>query len=37
MYLPKVIRYNAKSPTACAEQYADIARTIGLRGHHRES
>ena len=29
MYLPYVIRYNAK---ACAARYADIARSIGLTG-----
>lgn len=31
MYLPKVIRFNAKDPTA-AERYANIARFIGLKG-----
>jgi alcohol dehydrogenase class IV len=31
MYLPKVIRYNAKEPAA-AERYADIARFLGLSG-----
>ncbi|MBU5418515.1 iron-containing alcohol dehydrogenase [Acetanaerobacterium sp. MSJ-12] len=31
MYLPKVIKYNAKNPEACA-RYAEIARFIGLQG-----
>ena len=31
MYLPKVIRYNAKNPEA-SERYATIARTVGLTG-----
>ena len=31
MYLPKVIRYNAKNPEA-RERYATIARTVGLTG-----
>ncbi|MFV0412656.1 MAG: iron-containing alcohol dehydrogenase [Oscillospiraceae bacterium] len=31
MYLPKVIRYNAKNPEA-AQRYAEIARFIGLAG-----
>lgn len=31
MYLPKVIKFNAKNETA-AERYADIARFIGLKG-----
>ncbi len=31
MYLPKVIKYNAKNETA-AERYAEIARFIGLKG-----
>ena len=30
MYLPKVIKYNAKNPEACA-RYAEIARFIGLQ------
>ncbi|MGE4484716.1 MAG: iron-containing alcohol dehydrogenase [Oscillospiraceae bacterium] len=32
MYLPKVIRYNAKKPAA-AERYAEIAKFIGLAGN----
>lgn len=32
MYLPKVIKYNAKNPEA-ASRYADIARFIGLSGN----
>jgi alcohol dehydrogenase class IV len=31
MYLPKVIRYNAKEPEA-AERYAQIAKALGLAG-----
>ena len=31
MYLPKVIKYNAKNPEA-AERYAQIAKFIGLEG-----
>lgn len=31
MYLPKVIKFNAKDPVA-AERYADIARFIALKG-----
>lgn len=31
MYLPKVIKYNAKNPEA-AERYAEIARFMGLEG-----
>ena len=31
MYLPKVIKYNAKNPEA-AERYASIARAVGLVG-----
>ena len=32
MYLPKVIKFNAKNAEACA-RYADIARFIGLTGN----
>ena len=32
MYLPKVIKYNAKDERA-AQRYADIARSIGLEGN----
>ena len=35
MYLPKVIRYNAKNPEA-AERYAQIARFIGLKGQSND-
>ena len=35
MYLPKVIRFNAKEKEA-AERYADIARFIGLKGETTE-
>ncbi len=35
MYLPKVIRYNAKDPTA-AKRYAKIASFIGLKGETTE-
>lgn len=36
MYLPKVIKYNAKNPEA-AERYADIAKFIGLTGDTTEA
>ena len=36
MYLPKVIKFNAKVPEA-AERYADIARFIGLTGDTTEA
>ncbi len=32
VYLPKVIKFNAKEPTALS-RYADIARTLGLQGN----
>ena len=35
MYLPKVIKYNAKNPEA-AERYAEIARFIDLKGSTTE-
>lgn len=35
MYLPKVIKFNAKNPEA-AERYAEIARFIGLKGNTTE-
>lgn len=35
MYLPKVIKFNAKNEVA-AERYADIARFIGLKGSTTE-
>ena len=35
MYLPKVIRYNAKNPEA-VERYAQIARFIGLKGQSND-
>ena len=35
MYMPKVIRYNAKNPEA-AERYAQIARFIGLKGQSND-
>ena len=35
MYLPKVIKFNAKDPVA-ASRYADIARFIGLEGNSDE-
>ncbi len=35
MYLPKVIKFNAKAPEA-AERYADIARFINLKGETTE-
>ena len=35
MYLPKVIKFNAKNPEA-AERYADIARFIDLKGDTTE-
>ena len=35
MYLPKVIRYNAKNPEA-AERYAEIAKFIHLKGETTE-
>ena len=34
MYLPKVIKYNAKNPEA-AERYAQIAKFIGLEGQSK--
>ena len=36
MYLPKVIKYNSKNPTAM-KRYADIARFIGLTGDSDEA
>lgn len=36
MYLPKVIKYNSKNPTAM-KRYADIARFIGLTGDNDEA
>ena len=36
MYLPKVIKYNSKNPTAM-KRYADIARFIGLKGDSDEA
>lgn len=35
MYLPKVIRFNSRTPEA-KKQYADIARSLGLAGSHEE-
>jgi alcohol dehydrogenase class IV len=35
MYLPKVIRFNAKNETAAA-RYADIAKFLGLKGNNTE-
>lgn len=36
IYLPYVIRYNAKDPTA-ASRYAEIARKIGLAGNSQQA
>ncbi len=35
MYLPKVIRFNSRTPEA-KKRYADIARSLGLAGSHEE-
>lgn len=35
MYLPKVIRFNSRTPEA-KKRYADIARNLGLAGSHEE-
>ena len=35
MYLPKVIRFNSRTPEA-KKRYADIARSLGLAGTHEE-
>lgn len=36
MYLPYVIKYNAKDPVA-AKRYAEIARFVGLGGASEKS